>query len=158
MWKIIKMGRKNIEELAEIDSEAEHQIGKKRKVKVSDYKKELTERFNKNQEIFFGFMEDNMIKGYVSLKPFFPGYKHCEVYWLSVRKKYQNRGIGTKLMNFIEKYTKKKGFRKVCLYTNKIMKKTRSFYENLGYKKVNEFPGYYGYSKNNTAVLYAKNI
>ena len=107
---------------------------------------------------FFGLKENNILKGYITLKPFFPGHKHCEIYWLSVRNKFQGQGIGTKLMKFIEKYAKKKGFRKTCLYTNKIMKKTRKFYEKRGYKFVNEFPEYYGFPKNNTAVLYAKSL
>ena len=60
-------------------------------------------------------------------------------------------------MNFIEEYAKKNDFRKVFLYTGKNMKLTRKFYEKLGYKMINEFPGYYGYpTGNTTAVLYAK--
>ncbi len=62
-------------------------------------------------------------------------------------------------MKFIEDYSKKEGFRKVCLYTGKNMKKTRKFYEKIGYKLINEFPGYYGYpTGNTTAVLYCKKI
>jgi ribosomal protein S18 acetylase RimI-like enzyme len=39
------------------------------------------------------------------------------------------------------------------------MKLTRKFYEKIGYKLVNEFPGYYGYpTGNTTAVLYAKSL
>ena len=77
---------------------------------------------------------------------------------LAVKKKCQEQGLGTKLIKFIEKYAKRNGFRKIYLYTGKNMKRTRKFYEKLGYKLVNEFPGYYGYSKNNTAVLYVKKL
>lgn len=158
MVKIIKLNKRHIEQLAKIDLESEHELDKRRQAKLSDFKKELNRRFSQGHEMFFGYKEDGVLKGYVTLKPFFPGHKHCEVYWLAVNKKYQGKGIGTKLMRFIENYAKKKGFRKACAYTNKIMKKTRKFYEKLRYKLVNEFPGYYGYPKNNTAVLYAKRL
>jgi ribosomal protein S18 acetylase RimI-like enzyme len=122
-------------------------------------KKRIQNRFDKGYEIFFGYKHNNELVGYITLKPFFPGYKHCEVYWLAVKKEYQCSGIGTKLMKFIEKYARKNGFRKVCLYTGKDMKLTRRFYEKLGYKLINEFPGYYGYpTGNTTAVLYAKTL
>ncbi len=158
MNKIIKLDRRHIEQLAIIDFESEHQnpskyVGRKR------MKKGIQNRFDKGHEIFFGYKQNNELVGYVTLKPFFPGHKHCEVYWLAVKKKCQGQGIGKKLMKFIEKYAKKNGFRKVCLYTGKNMKLTRKFYEKIGYKLVNEFPGYYGYpTGNTTAVLYAKSL
>ena len=154
--QIIKLNRRNLKELAQLDLESNHEM--ESHMKLSDYKDLLNKRFNSGYEMFFGFKEDGVIKGYIALKPFFPGYNHCEVYWLSVRCSCQGQGIGTKLMTYIEQYAKREGFRKVCLYTNKMMTKTRKFYEKLGYKLVNEFPDYYGFKKNNTAVLYAKNI
>ncbi len=153
---IIKLDKRHFNEMAQIDFESEHEL--EPNFKLSDYKKILKERITKGDEIFFGLKDKNIIKGYLSLKPFFPGHKHCEVYWLAVRKRFQKQGIGKKLMFFIENYTKKKGFRKVCLYTNKVMKNTRKFYEKIGYKLINEFPNYYGYKKNNTAVLYGKKL
>jgi len=122
-------------------------------------KKEILSRFTKGHEIFFAYKQNNELVGYVTMIPFFPGHKHCEVYWLAVKKKCQGQGIGTKLMKFIEEYAKKQGFRKVCLYTGQDMKLTRRFYEKIGYVLVNEFKNYYGFeSGNTTAVLYAKSI
>ena len=158
MGKIIKLNKRNIEQLAVIDVESEHENSSKHKSK-EEMMIEIIDRFAKGYEIFFGYRENRELLGYVTMKPFFPGYKHCEVYWLAVKKRRQGEGIGTKLMEFIEKYAKKKGFRKVCLYTGKNMKQTRKFYEKLGYRFINEFPGYYGYrSGNTTAVLYVKSI
>ena len=122
-------------------------------------KRGIKNRFDEGHELLFGYRQDNELVGYVTLKPFFPGYKHCEIYWLAVKKKCQEQGIGTKLMRFIEKYAKKNGFRKVCLYTGQNMKLTKKFYEKIGYKLVNKFPRYYGYpTGNTTAILYAKEI
>jgi len=158
MDKIIKLNRRHIEQLTIIDFESEHQNSSKLFNK-KQLVKQIQNRFDKGHEIFFGYKQNNELVGYVTLKPFFPGYKHCEVYWLAVKKKCQGQGIGSKLMRFIEKYAKKNGFRKVCLYTGQNMKLTRKFYEKLGYKLINEFKGYYGYpSGNTTAVLYAKSL
>lgn len=158
MDKIIKLDKRHIEQLFIIDFESEHQNSSKH-VNKKEMKKGIQNRFDKGHEIFFGYKQNNELIGYVTLKPFFPGYKHCEVYWLAVKKKCQGQGIGSKLMEFIEKYAQKNGFRKVCLYTGQNMKLTRKFYEKLGYKLINEFKGYYGYpSGNTTAVLYAKSL
>ncbi|MCX6816186.1 MAG: GNAT family N-acetyltransferase [Candidatus Aenigmarchaeota archaeon] len=159
MYKITKLNRKHIDELVQIDYESEHENDRKNNTTKAEMKKEAIRRFGKGQEMFFGYTENKELIGYVTLIPFFPGYKHCEVYWLAVRKKNQGKGIGRTLMHFIENYAKKKGFRKVFAYTGKNMKKTRKFYEKIGYKFVNEFPGYYGYKTGNTtAVLYCKRI
>jgi ribosomal protein S18 acetylase RimI-like enzyme len=158
MDKIIKLNRRHIEQLAIIDFESEHQntsklFNKKQLIK------EVQNRFDKGHEIFFGYKQNDELVGYVTLKPFFPGYKHCEVYWLAVKKKCQGQGLGSKLMKFIEKYAKQNGFRKVCLYTGQNMKLTRKFYEKIGYKFINEFKGYYGFpTGNTTSVLYAKSF
>jgi len=158
MDKIIKLSRRYIEQLAAIDFESEHQNSSKH-VSRKDMKRKIKNRFDEGHELFFGYRQDNELVGYVTLKPFFPGYKHCEIYWLAVKKKCQGQGIGTKLMRFIEKYAKKNGFRKVCLYTGQNMKLTKKFYEKIGYKLVNKFPRYYGYpTGNTTAILYAKEI
>jgi len=156
MQKIIKLNRRHINQLAQIDAECKHQM--EPRIKIGECKKRLKERFDKCHEIFFGFKEGGELKGYVTLKPLFPGHRHCELYWLAVKAKYQGQGIGSRLIRFIEGYAKRQGFRRVCLYTNKIMKRTRSFYEKNGYRKINEFPGYYGYKRHNTAVLYGKEI
>ncbi len=158
MGEIVRINKKSINELAEIEFESEHEVEKARGITLKECKAELIERFARGHEQFFGYKEDGILKGYVTLTPFFPGYKHCEVYWLSVRKAFQGKGIGTALMAFIEGYARKQGFRKVCLYTNKTMNATRAFYEKRGYVMINEFPGYYGYAdaSKNTAVLYAK--
>jgi len=159
MDRIIKLNRRYIEQLAQIDWESEHQGNRERRITFSQMKKEITQRFNEGYELWFGYKKNNELVGYTTFKPFFPGYKHCEMYWLAVKKKYQGQGIGRNLVRFIEKYAKKKGYRKVCLYTGKDMIKTRKFYEKIGYQMTNEFPNYYGYnSGNTTAVLYIKEI
>lgn len=158
MGEILRLDKKVLDQLAEIDFESGHEMGMARGITLQDCKAELTGRFAGGNELFFGYMDEGILKGYATMKPFFPGYRHCELYWLSVSKKYQCKGIGTALMEHIEDYARKQRFRKICIYTNKLMKETRRFYEKRGYVFINEFPGYYGYedASKNTAVLYSK--
>jgi ribosomal protein S18 acetylase RimI-like enzyme len=159
MKMIVKLNRKHIPELALVDFESEHENDTKNGITLRQMKEELLSRFALGHEIFFGFKNEDEIVGYVSLKPFFPGFRHCELHWLAVRKMHQHKGIGRELMCFIETYAKKHKFRKIYLYTGKDMKTSRGFYEKLGYKFVNEFPGFYGYIEGNTtAVLYCKDL
>ncbi len=156
--KIIKLNRRHIPQLVQVNYESEHHGDKVNKISRNDMNKELIKRFQGN-ELFFGYKLNNEIAGYATLKPEFPGHKHCELYWLAVKKKYQGQGIGTVLVKFIEDYAKKKGFRAIYVYTGKTMKKTIEFYLKNKYKKINEFPEYYGYSKGNTtAVLFGKQL
>ncbi len=157
MDSIVKVDKRSFNALLQVDLKANHQatgnFSKKEKLK------ELKKRFDERYEIFYAYKKDKEIIAYATIKPFFPGYKHCEVYWLNVKQKYQGKGIGTKLLNYVEKIAKKQGFRKVCIYTGKTMKKTRHFYKKNNYKLVNEFPDYYGsLTGNRTAVLYAKKV
>jgi ribosomal protein S18 acetylase RimI-like enzyme len=157
--RIIRLDPRHIPLLADIDFESEHQGDRAGGVSRHEMLREIERRFSKHHERFFGYRDEKGILGYVTLKPFFPGHRHCEVYWLAVRKSAQGRGIGKKLMRFIERYAKGLGFRRVCLYTGKDMTRTREFYEHIGYTKVNEFPRYYGYaSGNTTAILYEKDL
>ncbi len=159
MQKIIRLDKRHIKELAEIDWESEHQGDRERGFTKAVKFEWITERFGKGHEIWFGYKIGGELVAYITLKPFFPGYKHCEVYWLAVKKKCQNQGIGKKLMEFIEDHARKMGFRKIFVYTGKDMDRTREFYEKIGYKFMNEFPEYFGYtSGNTTAVLYCKKI
>lgn len=160
MEKIIKLSRKHIDEIAEVDFRCEHPNDSQRKLTKLEMKKYILKRFDEKQEVFFGFKINDELVGYATLKLFFPGYKHCELYWLAVKKKNQKQGIGKKLMVFIEKYAKEKGFRKVCLYTDEDMIGAQKFYTKIGYKLINKFPNYYGFGKgfNNTAVMMCKEI
>ena len=157
MTSIRKASLNDLETLADIDFQSDHPMDVQRKLTRKQMKKYLSERFKKKQEEFFIYKN----KAYITLKRDFPGYKHCEIYWLAVKKSFQRQGLGKKLVKFIEEHAKKLGFRKICLYTGKVMKGAQIFYKKNGFKKVNEFPDHYGFNgtkKEKTAVLFCKNI
>ncbi len=93
-------------------------------------------------------------KGVAVLKKEFSGFGNCELYWLTVDKKYQGEGIGKKLVHFIEAHARKLKFRGIYLYTHPIHKPTTKFYKKLGFKKINEFPNYY--SNGDKSILFGK--
>lgn len=155
--KIRKATKKDINILALIDVESEFISSVQNKVGVKAFKKRLLKRFKRNEEIFL-LTEKNEPIAYAGFFPKFPGHRHAELHWLAVRKKFQKLGFGKKLIKFIEMRAKKKGFRKLCLYTNE-KAPARKFYKALKYREINKFPDYYGYKKGSrTAVLYCKTL
>lgn len=101
----------------------------------------------------FFIYEDKGVIGFIRE---FPGYKNSEIYWLTVDEKYQNKGIGRRIVRYVEKYAQKKGSRTIYLYTHPIHKKAIRFYSGIGYKKINEFPNYY--SNGDKSILFGKKL
>ena len=156
---IIKLDRRHIQEMAEVDMNTGHRSTRLLNLTKKDIIDELMKAFKRRDETFYGICIGKELVAYIGFRPSFPGHNHCEVHWIGVKKAYQGRGIGTKLMKFIEQYAMTHGCRKICLYTGKTMRKARHFYEKLGYRQICEFPDYYGYSRGNTtAVLYCKKL
>ncbi|MCK4552696.1 GNAT family N-acetyltransferase [Candidatus Pacearchaeota archaeon] len=52
-----------------------------------------------------------------------------------IHKKFQGRGIGTKLINDAFEYIKKKGFNEVTIGSYKEEKRTQRYYKKLGFNK-----------------------
>ena len=150
--KIKKATLREIPLLVKINRESDDVVDKKLSL-TDDYLKKEFENLIKNYYFEF-FIYDN--KGLIAFNPKFSGYNNCEVYWLVVSKRSQGKGIGTKLMKFVENYAKKKKFCGIYLYTHPIRKNTLHFYKKLGYKKINEFPNYY--SNSDASFLFGKRL
>ena len=60
-------------------------------------------------------------------------------------------------MRFAEERASELGFERIFLYTSlEGNKGARKFYEKIGYKKINVFPGWYSWGDD--AVLYGKRL
>ena len=147
--KIRKANLKDIKMIAHINTLSEDPTDKAMKIDESWVRKHFTEGIKK---YFIAFICGDA--AVLTLKPDFPGYKNYEIYWLTIAKKYQGHGIGTKLMRFAEQYAKKQKQRGLYLYAYIKNKKAIKFYNKLGYKKINIFKNYY--SNGDTAVLLGK--
>lgn len=150
--KIRKATMKDCKLMAEINLESKGPLyeifPRKKKDFINFFRKTI-----KQNNINFFLYED---KGIVGIKKDFPGHNHLELRWISVKAKHQNKGIGRKLIEFVESYAKKHNHRAVYLYTHPVHKKAIKVYQRLGYKKINEFPNYY--SNRDKSLLFGKKI
>lgn len=141
---------KDIKSMVEIDLDSNDSLNK-----LFDYdKKWLADFFRKKMKKVDFYLYDG--KGIIGFINEFHGYKTCEIYWLAVDKHYQQKGIATKLIKFIEDKSKKQGYRAIYLYTHPIHTNAIRLYQKLGYKKINEFPHYY--SNGDKSLLFGKQL
>ncbi len=95
------------------------------KVLTQDYSPENIKKKIKKYPTFC-LVNGNEIIGSISLQG-------SEIKGVFVKFNYTRKGIGTKLMNFIENYARKKGLKKVHLWS---AEKAKVFYKKLGYKLI----------------------
>jgi ribosomal protein S18 acetylase RimI-like enzyme len=67
------------------------------------------------------------------------------LYGFRVKANYRNQGIGTQMMNIIEKDLRKRAFQQATLNVSQENPDARRFYERLGYVVVGSDPGYWSY-------------
>jgi len=154
---IRKATDKDLPKLLDVDYECDSIVIKRLKLGKDKLKEALHKRFNESNKEFYVYeiANNKEILGYATLKLEFPGYKNCELSWVAVKQKYHNKGIGKKLVKFIEQLVKKKGFRNIYAYTSeKGNENAHEFYKKLGYRKINALEDYY--SDGTKAVLYGK--
>ncbi len=138
--------------IAEIDIHSNDPLIKLFPIKKEELMTYFRKLIKENKVKFFLYGKE----GVVGIKKDFPGYNHLELFWLTVTSGAQNKGIGTKLVRYIESYAKKLDYRAIYLYTHPIHKQAIKFYKNLGYKKISEFPNYY--SNGNKSLLFGKKL
>lgn len=85
-----------------------------------------------NERDMFCLIEDKQIKGVIDLY-------HNNIGGLYIKHTEINKGYGTKLLKFIEKYVKKKGINKLILYPTKFAER---FYIKHGYRFNNKIKQY----------------
>ena len=108
---------------------------------------------------FLVYEENNIIKGFISLKE---NSKYtCEIYVIGVLKKYHKNNIGKILFNEFYNYAKNKGYEFIQVKTVKeglypVYDITDSFYKSLGFKEFECFPTLW--DKSNPCQIYVKHI
>lgn len=82
------------------------------------------------------------------------GYTICrsrngfaEIISLAVDPDWREKGIGTKLINFLINHFKERGFKKIILHVRTENKKAIVFYQSLGFKILNIIENYYSNGK-----------
>ncbi|KUH34709.1 acetyltransferase [Thermococcus celericrescens] len=111
--------------------------------------KELPEWFNEaglramgwdlRVEKTFVAVEGEEVLGFVTVKPL--NEKALEILWMAVRRELRGKGIGTKLLEFVDGWAKESGFKLLVVKTSGDLSyrpydKTRRFYERRGFVRV----------------------
>ncbi len=76
--------------------------------------------------------EDGQVVGFVV---FYPAQDHVHLENVAVAPAFQNRGIGTKLIRFVERKARQDGYARIELYTNARMTENLELYPRLGYEQ-----------------------
>lgn len=98
----------------------------------------------KSKELpFFAYYKDNQYVGFITLKETSP--YTAELFVMGVLKTYHHQKIGTKLFHQFTRYTQSKNYEFIQVKTvdaghYEEYDKTRLFYEQMGFKKLETFP------------------
>jgi ribosomal protein S18 acetylase RimI-like enzyme len=81
-----------------------------------------------------------------------------DLYWIVVDPKFQGQGIGSKLLDFLEKVLREKGGRIILAETSSIpeYEKTQRFYLEKGFREVARVPDYY--DQGNDRITFCKRL
>ena len=76
--------------------------------------------------------EDGQVVGFVV---FYASQDHVHLENVAVTPGFQGRGIGTRLIRFVEQQAQQDGYTRIELYTNAKMSENLGFYPRLGYQQ-----------------------
>lgn len=112
----------------------------------------------KDYEIFVDTEQDGFINGYVCIGQRPLTRSTYDLYWIAVNPSVQSKGIGTKLIKYIEDHIKKKNGSLILIETSgkPSYEKERRFYEKNNYNKIAEIKDFY--DKGDSLVIYCKYI
>lgn len=85
------------------------------------------------------------VAGFISYGPTPLTEGTYDLYWVAVAPRYQRKGYGKLLLQYLEKQVEKENGRMVLIETSSQPKYsgTREFYESLGYREVARIPDFY---------------
>ena len=110
----------------------------------------------KDYEIFVDEAENKDINGYVCVGPRPLTTGTYDLYWIAVNPNVQSKGIGSKLIDYIENYLKDKSVRLILIETSgkPSYEKERKFYLKNLYKELVEIKDFYNIG--DSLVIYGK--
>lgn len=116
---------------------------------------------NKDQKDYFIYcMVDGQDKpvGYICYGPAPMTEGTFDLYWIAVNPRWQNKGIGSNLLSFLEESVKRQGGRMILADTSSIpqYERTQRFYIRNGFKEVARISDYY--YPGNDRVTFCKKI
>ncbi len=109
-------------------------------------------KISERDVFFIAFVKDIPI-AFAAVDPWFKYDKEgVELDIISVRKEFQRKGIGKKLMENVEKYAKKLGKKYVYLFVSSSNFGARIFYAKLGFEIAGLLTDRYGVGKHSVII------
>jgi len=107
---------------------------------------------------FVGAFDDNQLVGYACWGPTPGTVATNDLYWIVVDRARQGAGVGTQLLDEVERRLRADGRRLVVVETSSRAdyQPTRSFYEARGYTRTATIPGYY--APGDDLVVFTKDL
>jgi ribosomal protein S18 acetylase RimI-like enzyme len=105
----------------------------------------LKDSIQKEYQIYCMVDDQDQAIGYICYGPTPMTQGTFDLYWIAVDPDFQEQGVGSKLLNFLEEMVKAEGGRLILADTSTIphYEKTQNFYLKNGFKEVARIPNYY---------------
>jgi ribosomal protein S18 acetylase RimI-like enzyme len=116
----------------------------------------LKDKNQKDYKIYCMVDDQDQPVGYICYGPAPMTQGTFDLYWIVVDPNFQGQGIGSKLLDFLEKVLKEMDGRMILVETSSIpeYEKTQRFYLQKGFNEVARVPDYY--SPGNDRITYCK--
>ena len=105
----------------------------------------LKDRIQKDYQIDCMVDDQDLAIGYICSGPTPMTQGTFDLYWIAVDPEFQERGVGSKLLGFLEERVKARGGRMILADTSTIpqYERTQRFYSRNGFEEVAKIPDYY---------------
>jgi ribosomal protein S18 acetylase RimI-like enzyme len=105
----------------------------------------LKDPVQKDYQIYCTVDDQGQIMGYICYGPTPMTQGTFDLYWIAVDPDFQGKGMGSKLLDFLEKMVKELKGRILLADTSSVpqYEKTKSFYLKNGFQEVARIPDYY---------------
>ena len=103
---------------------------------------EITKRIKNTEFCVLVALFKNKITGTASLHQ--RNKKSLHINTMAVDPRYQNKGIGLQLLQYISDVAKQKNLQQLSLETSKPLEKAIKFYKKFGFKKTGKIRDYFG--------------
>lgn len=99
----------------------------------------------KDYQIFCAVNGSDSLAGYVCFGPIPMTEASYDLYWIVVGKRFSRKGLGGKLLGFMEEFVAREGARRIYVETSSTApyQAARSFYEKHGYQLVCSLKDFY---------------
>ena len=112
----------------------------------------------KDYYVFCSLDGSGSLEGYICFGPV-PMTDNCyDLYWIAVDEKFSRKGVGEKLLGFMEEFVTRQKARRIYVETSSTLpyEPARSFYEKHGYQVVGVLKDFY--REGNHKIIFMKEV